>query len=648
MHPPSAWPRHAVAGAAVVLGWVLHDLAVFTTHGWPYDARHLLPASLALVAGGALAGAASAAWPRAGVGALLVFGGVAIAGAVFEIGQSVLPAATRLLPRALIVLLLAGAACTALARRGWSPARAGLALGVIACVLFTAHLQRLPRVSPWMLGAAVVALAAGALPRRGARWIVTALAAAAPLPRIAERVDWFLTPARGELPPPGTPADPAAPNLVLVVLDALRADRLAPYGYERATTPALDAFVRESMTLHAQARSTSSWTLPSHASLLTGLLPAQHGVTHPLDREHEAALSAFGMHAYALRPGTSTLAGRLRDAGYDTAAILSNSAALRVEYGLEGGFARYDALPACYVRGYLALSQLAGGALWVGHKPYRDAETITDLALAWLARRSDRPFFLFLNYMEPHWPYLPPPPFDRAFGGRPARDPLAPSREEESLQHDRELLYLDAHLMRLIDALRSSGLLESTMLVITSDHGEGFGEHGVWKHDWTLYEELIRVPLYVLPPGGRQRAVDPEPIHGAELHDLMARAMGLETRAAGENAPDAEWYYLSDLPLPEGLDPERSRRHLLAWIEDGVKTIVSSRDDVEVYDLTADPDEASPLELSPRDLEARRRRARNWWEARPEPVPAKPRLGKHVVLEDPAARLRALGYAGDE
>ena len=666
-----------VLGAAVVGGWVLHDLAAFLARVDARAAREILPGSLVLVAGGAVLGLAASLrpWVRRSLAVLVV---VALA-ALLARGPEGIPTAAYWQPRALLLAVLGLCAARALAGRlgtgypSMGPLRVGLAVGIACGAYFFVLLRQarqdaaagaaapladlLVRKAPELstetsvlLAGAGLALLLGLVRRAAPRRMATgALVAACALLVVLEggrRAEGV----RPDLPATAGPA--SGPNLVLVVLDTVAATHLAPYGYGRVTTPRLDGFAAEEATLYTEARSTSSWTLPSHASLFTGLLPGEHGATHL--RTPPGAPRRRGVWpARPLRGDVPTLAERLRERGYRTGAIVANGFALGRQAALDRGFERYDARRGGWLQAHLALAQLAGFSLRSGHYPYRDARSITDLAIEWIdgRRRPEGPFFLFVNYMDAHWPYLPPPPFDRAFGGEQPRDPHAPERELHALLYDRALSYLDHHVGRLLEALRERGLWEGTNVIVTSDHGEAFGEHGFWRHDFALYEELIRVPLYVKPAGGRDVARVETPVTGADVHRLMLGLVGIAApEAAAPPAPDglpvvAEWYQ-QDLEataqweeLFATLDVERD---LITWLEGGRKWIVSSKGDVEAYDLTADPAERAPLVLGEGEIEEARRRALEWWATH---IP--PTVELQSLDEEGFEHLRALGYMGE-
>ena len=590
---------------ALPLGWVLHDAAVYATSGRPAQVLELLPASAAIVVAGALLG-----WlgQRAVLAvAALVFSAALCA--ALHLGGLTESTAGTWFPRAVLLLVAAFAALRAAGAAGVplpGRVRTGLLLGVLACVALV-EWRGLPRGIEWpvLLGAAGVFLS-GYLRSGTLRVSATAVVVLAVLLGSAGRVVPSALTSRADLPPPEA-APPTGPDLLLVVLDTVRADRLAPYGYERETTPALDRWVDEHFTRYASSRSTSSWTLPSHASLFTGLLPGQHGAVFA------------GKLGRPLPDGTPTLAGRLRDDGYWTAGIVSNTAYLRdYQYRMGRGFQHYDDRVAGTVRSYIPLAQLAGADPRPGHLGYRDARVITDLALEWLDRRDDgRPFFLFLNYMDAHEPNLPPRGLDRVFEDRRPPDRLRPPEDMRSLLYDRDLRYMDEHVDRLLQGLADRGRFDDTVIVVTSDHGESLGDHGIPGHGWVLYESVVHVPLYLKPAGGRAVDVVHDDITSADVFHVMLNLLGRGVlRAAGFPGLVAELYvHPSEQPRESVGSPEGAA--LLAWKDGAIKWIVSSAGQVEAYDLMVDPDELRPLQVPPGTAAEALRRAREWWLAHP-------------------------------
>ena len=283
-----------------------------------------------------------------------------------------------------------------------------------------------------------------------------------------------------------TPPPPRAPaNVVLITLDTTRPDHLGVYGYERATSPTLDMLAAESQVFD-NAYSTSSWTLPAHASLFTGMLPTSHGA----DKDPDGALVLSAAvetpeswkiyRANAPRDDVQTLAEVLKGAGYATGAVVGGPWMKRV-FGLGRGFDSYD-----------DENVVADG---------RAAGEVTERARTWL-RAQKTPFFLFLNYFDPHTPYTAPTPYvKRVLGAEPfSRD--ASQDQKALLLYDAEIRYTDDQIALLFLELRRLGLYDSSWIVVTADHGELFGEHDRHGHGVTLDQEVVRIPLIVKPPLG--------------------------------------------------------------------------------------------------------------------------------------------------
>ena len=290
-------------------------------------------------------------------------------------------------------------------------------------------------------------------------------------PSMAGRAYW-LDPALVPVPDPRR----ARPNVLLVVLDTLRADRLGCYGYERPTSPRIDAIARDGV-LFERAWSAAPWTLPSHASLFSSLHAVEHGVFDASVRLPEEA---------------ETIAEVLFNAGYDTAAF-TEAGYVRPELGLAQGFQRFRCALA-------EVDQTFGGAA------------------DWIEAR-ERPFFAFVHTYKVHTPYDPEGPA-RELLVRPYDGPLPENARVDDVPaahkphdytaqdarylsdlYDAEIRELDEAFGDFMDRLRRSGALENTLVVITADHGEEFAEHGQFNHSNSLYEEQLRVPLILIPPG---------------------------------------------------------------------------------------------------------------------------------------------------
>ena len=349
---------------------------------------------------------------------------------------------------------------------------------------------------------------------------------------------------------PFTP-DASRPPIVLITLDTTRADRLGCYGYLRRTSPRLDELCAES-TVYTRAYSTTSWTLPAHASLFTGAYTYSHGARY--DPEGPLVLSDVidhqGAHRYRARglaTETPTLAAALQKAGYATAGFVAGPWMKRV-FGLDRGFAHWDD---------------AG----IDHENGRRAADLTDAALGWLrseleASGGTRPPMIFLNYYDAHSPYEPPPSHRDRFAsgvedGGPLPGPGEPmTLDQANALYDAEIAYADEHLGRLLDALRELGIYDAAWIVVTADHGDVIGEHGTAGHGRYLWEEEIRVPMIVKRPkqgsGSSEGSVDDTPFQLNDVAPLLLRELGLPALPAsggpatrGDDAVLAELY-----PLP--------------------------------------------------------------------------------------------------
>ena len=249
-----------------------------------------------------------------------------------------------------------------------------------------------------------------------------------------------------------SPPESRLPDLVLISIDTLRADRLGVYGYDKNTSPVIDGFARESV-LFERHQAQSPLTLPSHASIFTGRDPDRHGVR--------------SNGTYRLTAAADTMAEVLTSQGFTTGAFVSANV-LNPMFGLDQGFATY----AGDFEGRTANTQTPAAAT-------------TDRALAWLdKRRPDERLFLFVHYYDPHKPYRAPPRFEFAH------------------PYDAEVAYVDEQLGRLFERLRRDDRLDDALIVITADHGQSLGEHGVKGHGLVLYQQTLHVPLLVRLPGG--------------------------------------------------------------------------------------------------------------------------------------------------
>lgn len=421
-------------------------------------------------------------------------------------------------------------------------------------------------------------------------------------------------------------AERRGPDVILVVLDTTRADRLGVYGGPRPTSPELDRFASGSV-VYSRAWSTASWTLPAHASLLTGLQPTAHGAMIRPDTDGDS----LGDNPPYLAEAAVTLAELLSQAGYRTAAF-AGAGWLDPQFGLLQGYEVQDA------RNFRRIG----------------ADRITDRAIAWLESvPRDAPLHLLVNYFDPHDPYTPPPGFDRFPG---ARGPLPePSVDAEGVatwspearaallaRYDGEILFMDHHLGRLFDALRALGRYDSSLIVVAADHGELFGEHGAQGHGAWLWEEVLRVPLIVHFPGGRLGGtVDATPTSLVDVLPLVAAEVGLTLpEALGASGPQDGLVLAVERTSPVfrklGI-PEHELRAGIRW---PFKLIVTPGQDGGLYQLDEDAGESEPLQEPEIETAIRSEMEASLSARRPLPRDPEP----HSMTPEARARLKALGY----
>jgi arylsulfatase A-like enzyme len=457
-------------------------------------------------------------------------------------------------------------------------------------------------------------LAALALRRTGLRvgleavaGAIALLVTAAPL-STAPLVDDVVT----AVPPPA-----GTPDVILVSMDTTRADHLSTYGYGRETSPNLTAFAADAL-LFTQARSPAGWTLPGHASMLTGLYPARHGAMLAGTWLGGQSIDGRRNVAHPLAPGRVTLAQALRDRGYRTAGFVANFSYLYRDYGIGRGFGFYDDAPGLLLRVHppvIRLARLAAPAFCV--KPYRTAREMNAAALGWLDRApAGRPIFLFLNYMEPHQPYMADPPYDRWVQAQPRAAELLQRdlytheiktwKPDElafvTATYDGQVAAMDAGLGELLAALKARGRYENALVVVTADHGELLGEHGSVGHmGRMLYEPLVHVPMVVKFPGAEHaRGRDDTPVQLVDVVPTALRAAGAPPipDVQGEPLPAVHHAILAE----EGINPYLASSYGAAYdravrvLYDGsYKLITTSRGDRMLFDLARDPGEDDNL-----------------------------------------------------
>lgn len=355
---------------------------------------------------------------------------------------------------------------------------------------------------------------------------------------------WLLMTKRG--------AVASRPNVILISIDTCRPDYLGCYGEREGLTPHIDAVAGESVRFDSVISSVPL-TLPSHCSMLTGTIPPRHGVHDNIN--------------YRLAEDNVTLAEHFRDHGYQTAAFVA-AFVLDSRFGLAQGFETYD-------------DHLDASMTITGGYPERRGDEVTRAATAWLDSQGEQPFFLFVHYFDPHDPYQPPEPFASNF----ADDPYAG-----------EIAYTDQCIGTLIARLKDLDLYDSSLVIITGDHGESLGEHGENEHGFFIYHSTTRVPLIIKTPYHQRQAVVSQTVGVIDIAPTLSALAGLEPPKTMQGrdlsvlltgqkpAPEQRFLYSESLTASKyGCSP------LLGVQDDHWKYIQTSES--ELYDLASDPHE---------------------------------------------------------
>ncbi len=425
------------------------------------------------------------------------------------------------------------------------------------------------------------------------------------------------------------------PNVILISIDSLRADHVGAYGYSRATSPHIDALAEESVVFE-NAVSTTSWTLPAHISMLTSRFSEAHGVTGAGDSLADSAI---------------TLPEIFQENGYATAAVVSGPF-LNRRFGFSQGFDVYDDETVSFAE---INDSHQGVTSPLTHR--RALEILKDVA--------GRPFFLFLHYWDVHYDYAPPPPYDEMFdpdySGSVSGDDFIRNDEihrgmnSRDLEHvvalyDGEIAFTDFYLGELFAELKRLELWDNTLIILTSDHGDEFFEHGNKGHRNTLYGELLNVPLIVKLPQQRRGGERLGNLAGVvDIAPTMLEVAGLPP-LAGANG--------EDLLARTSDSDESSERVYFADVDLRVKSVVSESSKliahwrrgpdeemrVELYNMIRDPGEQ--LDVSTKEVAqvVRLRRAlQAWVRSAREQVK---HLGESGFEQDPelVRTLRSLGY----
>jgi arylsulfatase A-like enzyme len=411
-------------------------------------------------------------------------------------------------------------------------------------------------------------------------------------------------------------APAGAPDVFLISMDTTRADHMSTYGYERPTSPNLTALAADALNF-TQARSPAQWTVPGHASMLTGMYPSRHGAHYV--GGWTAGPAIYGRkRVFPLADDRTTLAEVLRDRGWSTGGFVANFANLYRGFGMAQGIQHYEDQPGLLLRPQphvVNFIQQFSPAFM--KKPFRSARDINAAALAWMdTLPAGRPAFVFMNYLEPHH-WIAAPPYDLWARDLPNAKRLARkglfthaipanlSKDERNFvtaNYDGQILAMDAALGELVVDLKKRGRYENALIIVTADHGELLGEHDIVGHGGRMmYEGLLRIPLVVkLPGANRPKGVIGDQVQLVDILPTVLQTIGAPVPAGVQGSPLQQ--VARNSLAEEQINPEfvsfygEVYNRALRVIYDGpYKLISTSRGERFLFDLTKDPGENNDL-----------------------------------------------------
>jgi len=453
------------------------------------------------------------------------------------------------------------------------------------------------------------------------------------------------------------------PNVLVIVMDTVRADHLSLYGYDRNTTPNLKALARDS-AVYLNAISSSDITLTSHASLFTGMYASWHGAY--CDPES----APYGQ---AVNPYYPTLAELLKSNGYSTLAVAANMY-LRADFGLQRGFDEFHIprpvamLPPdvpFLMRRTLRRGLRLAADTTLFDRLFSFAGDIDAQLFSALWRGGREPFFAFLNYMDAHFPYVPPEPYGHRFPGQRSgytqedleaeqfaiatgRDPSPVYLGQCLSKYDGGIAYEDEQVGRVVDWLKQHNAYDNTMIVIASDHGEAFGERHRVGHGNSPYQNVVRVALMIKYPHSAHQGVEPTPASLIDVAPTVLATLGLSRPPAMQgrdlNHPEAlagRVLYNEAFPCAVLQAPECPNgcmaRSVYRW---PYKYITSSTGKRELFDLSKDPLEEHTLYASQKQAADKLRFDLEAWIKN---LPTRT-TQKYTFSHDDLQRLNGLGY----
>ena len=462
------------------------------------------------------------------------------------------------------------------------------------------------------------------------------------------------------------------PNILFIVMDTTRADHLSCYGYKLNTSPNLDKIAGEGV-LFRRVISPSSWTLPSHVSMFTGLSPIEHGIGYaspylPEQIETLAGIlkkESYRSLGYSNNPWVSFFTGMSR--GFDDFQVGWKKHEGRYLYNVI-----YDRLIEILKRNDPEWSVEDHGA----------AKT-TKYVSEWIEKDSKSPFFIFINYMEPHLPYKPPPPYDSLFmpdnisfeeiqrfapNPEDIRTLMVPRQRSQkelsviSALYDGEINYLDGKIWRLYMQLKDSNILDNTLLIITSDHGDNLGDHGIVGHAYGLFNTLLEVPLIIrYPKYFKPGLTINDNVQATDIFYTIMEIAGIErnpsslglVKSLNRRIKEQDYQKIMiaehDKPIDnlnwakkEGINIDHLNKDRSAIIFNGYKYIQTSKGEEELYDLGNDPGEVKNIVSKSNKIASILRNKLNGTFAKVKPVAGsgqRPEIDKETK-----EKLRSLGY----
>ncbi len=455
------------------------------------------------------------------------------------------------------------------------------------------------------------------------------------------------------------------PNVLFVVMDTVRADHLSLYGYERDTSPNLKKLGVDSV-VYTHAQSPSDMTLTSHASMFTGLYATWHGAfCQPPDASHGRVLNQ----------GVPTLAETLAAKGYSTLGVAANLY-LRADFGLQRGFQSFQIPRPVPILGAdeswyflrIGMRKLMNPLVDTTQfdRLFTRGDDVNQGVYDLISTKGRAPFFAFANYMDAHFPYIPPAPYDRLFPGKNDKlvqadleeaedrvmhgEPLRVMERDHLLsQYDGGIAYTDAQIGKLIEWLKERDLYDNTMIVVTSDHGDAFGEKSLVLHGNSVYQNLLHVALMIKYPKKASIGIVNDPVSLIDIAPTILTALGIpaDSRMQGRNllskaaGPKRELFSES-FPCPVPHPPECpgsgcTSRAVLAW---PYKLVTSSSGKYEVYDISVDPKETHDLSATQEAVAVELGATLKTWT---KSMPARPK--QQLKLDgDAVQRLKSLGY----